>query len=78
MFLILFDVYSSDHPEIKLEVATRWDARQRIGEGMGGKGRQGRGDDFLGVFLGERDPSAWGGVPESRRQKKEGEDIFQV
>ena len=35
---------------------------QRVGEsceGMGGKERQERGDDFWG-FFGERDPSSWG------------------
>ena len=34
MFYILFYVYSSDHPEIKLGVATRWDAGQRVGDGL--------------------------------------------
>ena len=36
-FFILFYVYSSDHPEIKLGVAARWDARQRVGGGCQGK-----------------------------------------
>ena len=39
IFILLYD-YSSDHPEIKLGVAARWDVRQRVGEGWEWKERE--------------------------------------
>ena len=50
-----FYVYSSHHPKIKLEVAARWDTRQRVGGGRE-KRKNGKRKDLGGggvFFFGE-------------------------